>query len=39
MNCLLIAGIIIIIVFVGSFTILPWCEKKYGFKLKNDDFC
>ena len=39
MDCLLIAGIIIIIGFVVSFIILPWCEKKYGFKLKNDDFC
>ena len=38
MDCLVIAGIIIVVVFVASFTILPYIEKKYGIKFKGDDF-
>lgn len=39
MDCLIIAGIIIIFGFIGAFIILPIFEKKYGFKIQNDDFC
>jgi len=38
MNCLVIAGIIIVVVFVASFTILHYIEKKYGIKFRGDDF-
>lgn len=39
MDCLVVAGIITIVVFVGSFTILPYIERKYGIKFRCDDFC
>jgi len=38
MDCLVIAGIIIIVVFVASFIILPYIKKKYGIKFQGDDF-
>lgn len=38
MNCVVIAGIIFMIVFIGTIIFLRYCQSK-GIKFQGDDFC